>query len=896
MANELPAEDVLAKKVRLTIDVGVHGSTRVPHFSRKNTSSLCHQRNYSLDYRTPHSSIQTHHRNRSLDSVLQQIPEGKGPVHNHSLQSRDISLEIPSSCSSSQLYSLTAPGPKDTDRTSLASDDSGIFNSDDGDRNGKLACESSGMVIDFSVPMETKVEITPEYENPVCKSENSTVVMSKKPPPRESWLLRLFESKLFDMSIAITYLFNSKESGVQTYIGNRMFSFSDKEVDFYLPQLVSLYVHHADLAEAIHPYLVYRCRNSVEFSLQLAWLLSAFCADSCIPRRRSQGSKMKSLILSEELRPRIGTNASNNNLPSTSPILSPSKKTHHRSLSDATGLSLENCGLRRCSSSIEHPSKIALGELHSGHAFDNGCTCFDSCEGVCSDLKGIKVECHCQAPRLGPEQEFVKALINIGLRLQAVPTKELKTQILQAELSMLNLNLPARVWLPIHSAILPHLVVRVPPQAAVVLNSKDKAPYLIYVEVVAVTNMQVAVVPPKIINTLRQTRSEENLPDYFVQHELSAVSFSIYPIVDDDAECWTQDDDDISMQYVACHRSLDRDTLSQHSQDSGTSADSREPVFVAAGDIRRRLSESMNVPKTTFKRDPEDPSAAALKEPWDEKVRRIQESSPYGHLPNWHLLATIVKCGDDLRQELMAYQLLATLQDIWEREHIPLWVRPYRILVTSADSGMIEPILNTVSLHQVKKHSKMSLLEYFLQEFGAFNSEEFLSAQRNFVQSCAAYCLISYLIQVKDRHNGNILLDSEGHIIHIDFGFILSSSPKNLGFENSPFKLTQEFVDVMGGLGSDMFEYFKILMLQGLVSARKHSERILSLVEIMQSSSQLPCFKNAASAVRALKDRFHMGLTEEQLQLLVDSMVESSMHSLTTKLYDGFQYLTNGIL
>jgi len=32
------------------------------------------------------------------------------------------------------------------------------------------------------------------------------------------------------------------------------------------------------------------------------------------------------------------------------------------------------------------------------------------------------------------------------------------------------------------------------------------------------------------------------------------------------------------------------------------------------------------------------------------KVRRIRESSPYGHLTSWRLLPVIVKCGDDLRQ------------------------------------------------------------------------------------------------------------------------------------------------------------------------------------------------------------------------------------------------------
>jgi len=328
------------------------------------------------------------------------------------------------------------------------------------------------------------------------------------------------------------------------------------------------------------------------------------------------------------------------------------------------------------------------------------------------------------------------------------------------------------------------------------------------------------------------------------------------------------------------------------------SSDSREPVFFQAGDIRRRLSECVNTPKSKsgFKRDPEDPSAAVLKEPWQDKVDRIREASPYGDLDGWRLMAVIVKCGDDLRQELLAYQYLSLLHRVWTEERVPLYVRPYKISVISNDCGFIEPVLNTVSLHQIKKNSKMSLLEYFLQEFGQLNSEEFLTAQRNFVKSCAAYCIVSYLLQVKDRHNGNILLDSEGHLIHIDYGFILSCSPKNLGFENSPFKLTPEFVDVMGGVDSDMFAYFKILILQGLVAARKHQDKFTILVDIIRAGSPLPCFNNSSSSVQSMKNRFHLNLTEDQLHGLVDNMVEQSIHSITTKLYDNFQYFTNGIL
>uniref|UniRef100_A0A8C7FJC2 Phosphatidylinositol 4-kinase beta n=1 Tax=Oncorhynchus kisutch TaxID=8019 RepID=A0A8C7FJC2_ONCKI len=685
---------------------------------------------------------------------------------------------------------------------------------------------------------------------------------------KQSLLLRLFESKLFDVSMAMSYLYKSKEPGVQAYIGNRLFSFSDEDVDFHLPQLLNMYVHmDEDMGDAIRPYVVHRCRQSIAFSLQTAWLLGAYSSDMHIStQRHSRGTKLRKLILSDELKPHAVSKGVDPSLAPDSQIipadayLSPSKRTHQRSKSDATHCTSLGTSLKRTASNP-------------------------------------KVESGYDEPlRLTPQRAFIKSLISIGKQLATLPTKEQKTWQLISELSQLNYKLPARVWLP--TAAFDHHVVRMPHTQAVVLNSKDKAPYIIYVEVLECERFETSGIPLRIPETrIRSARSADNLlPECIgITAEQRAVSFSTVPNYDNDDEAWSVDDiGELEVELPEGHTSSS-DNISQFSVDSITSTESKEPVFIAAGDIRRRLSENLAHTPTTFRKDPEDPSAVALKEPWKEKVRRIREGSPYGHLPNWRLLSVIVKCGDDLRQELLAFQVLSQLQSIWEQERVPLWIKPYKILVMSSDSGMIEPVLNAVSLHQVRKQSQLSLLDYFLQEHGSYTNEAFLTARRNFVQSCAGYSLICYLLQVKDRHNGNILLDSEGHIIHIDFGFILSSSPRNLGFETSAFKLTSEFVDVMGGLDGDMFNYYKVLMLQGLIAARKHMEKVVQIVEIMQQGSHLPCF-HGSSTIRHLKERFHMSLTEEQLQVLVEQMVDGSMRSITTKLYDGFQYFTNGIM
>ena len=71
---------------------------------------------------------------------------------------------------------------------------------------------------------------------------------------------------------------------------------------------------------------------------------------------------------------------------------------------------------------------------------------------------------------------------------------------------------------------------------------------------------------------------------------------------------------------------------------------------------------------------------------------------------------------------------------------------------------------------------------------------------------------MEYVMQ--DRHNGNILMDVAGHIIHIDFGFMLSNSPGGVNFEAAPFKLTRELLEIMDsnseGHASEIFDYFKV--------------------------------------------------------------------------------------
>lgn len=237
-----------------------------------------------------------------------------------------------------------------------------------------------------------------------------------------------------------------------------------------------------------------------------------------------------------------------------------------------------------------------------------------------------------------------------------------------------------------------------------------------------------------------------------------------------------------------------------------------------------------------------------FRERWRSKEARIRLSSPFGRLAGWRLVPFIVKSHDDLRQEQIAAQLLKQFADIFKAEKVGVWMRPYEILATSTDAGLVEAIPDTISIDALRRtHPACPSLDEFYRSHFANIPGGIARAKRNFVRSLAAYSIVCYLLQVrraslapplslpglcaltgpapaqiKDRHNGNILVDADGHILHIDFGFLFTSSPGgNMQFERAPFKLTTEYIDLLGGPRSRMFRRFRALCIRAFLAARK---------------------------------------------------------------------------
>ncbi|KAM9922240.1 hypothetical protein OXX59_005961, partial [Metschnikowia pulcherrima] len=255
--------------------------------------------------------------------------------------------------------------------------------------------------------------------------------------------------------------------------------------------------------------------------------------------------------------------------------------------------------------------------------------------------------------------------------------------------------------------------------------------------------------------------------------------------------------------------------------------------------------------------------------------------------------SAIFKVGDDCRQDVLALQLISVFRTIWLNAGLDLYLFPYRVTATAPGCGVIDVLPNSTSRDMLGREAVNGLYEYYTTKFGPETSIEFQQARNNLVRSLAAYSIVSYLLQFKDRHNGNIMYDDRGHILHIDFGFCFDIVPGGVKFEVAPFKLTKEMVMVLGGSDhTQAYHWFEDLCIKGFLACRPYMETIVRCVTPMLESG-LPCFKD--TTIKKLKKRFAPNKSEHEAAQYFKGLIRKSYESFYTTGYDEFQRLTNGI-
>ncbi|GMG15157.1 unnamed protein product [[Candida] boidinii] len=105
-----------------------------------------------------------------------------------------------------------------------------------------------------------------------------------------------------------------------------------------------------------------------------------------------------------------------------------------------------------------------------------------------------------------------------------------------------------------------------------------------------------------------------------------------------------------------------------------------------------------------------------------------------------------------------------------------------------------------------------------------------------------------------------------------------------------------EYVELLGGLDSPYFARFKELTKDAFKALRKHSDQLTNMVELMQKDSNLPCFKAGEGTSVQMRQRLQLHLNDEECDKFIENfLINKSIGSIYTRLYDQFQLITQGI-
>ena len=272
----------------------------------------------------------------------------------------------------------------------------------------------------------------------------------------------------------------------------------------------------------------------------------------------------------------------------------------------------------------------------------------------------------------------------------------------------------------------------------------------------------------------------------------------------------------------------------------------------------------------------------------------FQNSDPLGED-----IVVMLKCGDDLRMDMVTIQLFKAMQTLWFDNNLQLKMSLYKVLCTGNQQGMLEMVTNAETLASIHVKEGGAISQFFskapiknwIEQNKVNVSLE--DAIENFLLSNVAYCLATFVLGIGDRHNDNIMIKKNGELFHIDFGHFLGHFKSKMGIkrERAPFVFTRQFQAVLGDDNSPLFRDFKEKLHKGYEILRNNKEAIVTLLRILLCTG-IPELDEKSlrflEGTLAMKKRH-----KEEAKTYLDKQLADSLDSVSTKLNFAIHIVAN---
>jgi hypothetical protein len=225
----------------------------------------------------------------------------------------------------------------------------------------------------------------------------------------------------------------------------------------------------------------------------------------------------------------------------------------------------------------------------------------------------------------------------------------------------------------------------------------------------------------------------------------------------------------------------------------------------------------------------------------------------------------IFKVNDDLRQDFLVQQVLRLMDMLLKKQGLDMKLTPYDVLPCGDNAGFLVCVTPSTTVEEIV-NTRVNGVFITVKDWIAMqcNSEKALcsmeEAQQNYARSCAGYCVISYVLGIGDRHLENLMMQPNGKLFHIDFGYILGAEPtsKKLLQVAPEMKLSTEMVYGLGGKSAynDFCQQVKVCY----IALRKHAQLFLDVFGLMSDAGIGNITKEG---VELMRSRFRLDLDTE---------------------------------